>query len=547
MKKTLLFSLLILFLTSFTFAISDITLHMDGDDIVIKKNKDYKEDEKIGEINNENILKLYDDEDEKLIIYEDEKFIYISPKNTIDEQFEIRFSKTNGNPVYIRDGTDSEILDENTGLKISETRVSGNEYSTIEYFYNNDEEIIKEILTEGQIIDNNLENKKIDYISISEYNDFGIQTQETCYNSNNQVLYEIEFDNEGNRIKEKDYDEQNNIIYEILYQTTKTSSNSRINSEIQRRRFNKKTQEYETWEKIPFDKDKKIIIENNVYICNIPKDYSTIEKSIDKTIEWDNYNFAKIKKIDITKITEYKYLENLQKQKKYIGYHFSLFNDNTNTYFYINYDLENFEIDLNSCIEIQLINKKEFNYADLNLSGNRSGPFGFDIGMTYDEVKAACNGVEPEHIGDDRYYVKPIKSHPDFEKYVVWISPVYGLYYIKGIGSFISTTDNGKNIKNKYNNLLKVLEKKYGKYFGVNFLNPNYNWNEDSNWLEKLKNKDIKYHSYFNLNYENYDGLDFVLLGIDTTDTFTITDAYIFIEYEFYNHEASKELLNDVL
>ena len=59
----------------------------------------------------------------------------------------------------------------------------------------------------------------------------------------------------------------------------------------------------------------------------------------------------------------------------------------------------------------------------MNKSGKGSGPFGFSIGMTYDEVKAACNGVEPEHIRDDRYYadyrtgeIKEIlKKIPEFE------------------------------------------------------------------------------------------------------------------------------------
>ena len=70
----------------------------------------------------------------------------------------------------------------------------------------------------------------------------------------------------------------------------------------------------------------------------------------------------------------------------------------------------------------------------MNKSGKGKGPFGFDIGMTYDEVKEACNGEAPEHISDDRYYVKPKNTHPLFEKYIVWISPKYGVYYVKGIG-----------------------------------------------------------------------------------------------------------------
>lgn len=45
-------------------------------------------------------------------------------------------------------------------------------------------------------------------------------------------------------------------------------------------------------------------------------------------------------------------------------------------YYYFDYDYDNYEIDYNSCLEIQLIEKKDFNYSDLNLSGKQSGPFG---------------------------------------------------------------------------------------------------------------------------------------------------------------------------
>ena len=360
MKKTLLFSFLILFISAFSFAISDITLHRDGDDIVIKKNKIYLYDENIGEIINENILKLYDEEDNKTTIYEDEKFLYMITKYDTDlfDKRETKFSKATGNLVFVTDGFNYAAYDEVTGLTVNTNviYVFENEYESTERFYNEEETVIKEIVTKGIIINNDLNNIKKEEIIISEYNDDGIQTHETCYNGENNFLYEIEFDNDGNRTKEKDYDEQNTIICEIIFKTTKTSNNSRINEEIQRRRFNKKTKEFETWEKITGE---EIIIENNIYLCTEAKEttFNKIEKSVDKIIKWDNNNFAKIKKIDITKINEYKFLEKLQNQKNYIGRKFYIRNDNTNIHYYINYDLDNFKIDLNSCFEIQIIDR----------------------------------------------------------------------------------------------------------------------------------------------------------------------------------------------
>lgn len=159
MKKIVLYILLLFFTSSFTFAISDITLHMDGDDIVIRKNKIYVENEKIGEINNDNKLILYDDEEIISTVTEDDNFIYIFSNNEIDGETEIRFSKKTGNPVYARFGLESETLDEKTGLRLSKTDVFDNEYSTTEYFYNDNEIVIKEILTQGQFSENNFEKK----------------------------------------------------------------------------------------------------------------------------------------------------------------------------------------------------------------------------------------------------------------------------------------------------------------------------------------------------------------------------------------------------
>ena len=93
-----------------------------------------------------------------------------------------------------------------------------------------------------------------------------------------------------------------------------------------------------------------------------------------------------------------------------------------------------------------------------------TGPFGFSMGMTLDEITVACNGAEPKYIGDDRYYVQPAKSHPLFDGYVVWVSETSGLYYIKGISKEIKTTDYGTEVKQEFSKLLSPLERKYGKF-----------------------------------------------------------------------------------
>jgi uncharacterized protein YxeA len=48
-------------------------------------------------------------------------------------------------------------------------------------------------------------------------------------------------------------------------------------------------------------------------------------------------------------------------------------------------------------------------------------------------------------------------------------------------------------------------------------------------------------------NFDKYDGLDAVYLGIDNSYTYSVKDAYIFLEYDFTNGDAAKNFLDDVL
>ena len=45
-------------------------------------------------------------------------------------------------------------------------------------------------------------------------------------------------------------------------------------------------------------------------------------------------------------------------------------------------------------------------------------------------------------------------------------------------------------------------------------------------------------------NYQNYDGLIGIVLGIDASSSI---NGYIWLEYEFLNHDDAKDALNDVL
>jgi len=69
-----------------------------------------------------------------------------------------------------------------------------------------------------------------------------------------------------------------------------------------------------------------------------------------------------------------------------------------------------------------------------------SAPFGLSMEMTLKEVEDACDGERPERLSDDdRYFIKPAKSHSRFKTYIAWIDDEYGLYSIRGISDDIAT------------------------------------------------------------------------------------------------------------
>jgi len=167
--------------------------------------------------------------------------------------------------------------------------------------------------------------------------------------------------------------------------------------------------------------------------------------------------------------------------------------------------------------------------------------------MTYEEVKAACNGSEPEYISDDRYFVRPKKSHPLFEKYIVWINKDYGLYYIKAISYDIHTSNYGTEVKNRFIDILNPLESKYGNFKKNDTVDKDYTLNEEQYWMSALKDGARTYSaSWYTLKPENYNGLERIGLGIKCSKKYSTDEAFIWLEYGFINYDISNEALNDV-
>lgn len=179
-----------------------------------------------------------------------------------------------------------------------------------------------------------------------------------------------------------------------------------------------------------------------------------------------------------------------------------------------------------------------------------AGPFGLDMGMTLEEVAEACGENEPEYISDDRYYIQPVKSHPLFEGYVVWISEAEGLYYIKGISREIQANSYGTEVKQEFARLLSPLERKYGKFAKTDKISKDSLYQEDKYWMSSLARGSRTFEAHWSVSEdasEKFGGLTTISIGIRTQATYITNKAYIWIEYGFVNAVKGFDNLDDVL
>lgn len=371
----------------------------------------------------------------------------------------------------------------------------------------------------------------------------GNRIKTASYNSDSK-LEKLEFyDNRiGKIVKSQEFYENGKI---------RSQTNYDKNSEkpIDRLVYSESSMMPEKWTFIQFNEDGKYSLSDVFYLsasmCNYWDIVEDAEKAQDASVDWNENYTAVVRKYDFSpKDDGYAYIMKLKENRYLSLYSFTLCNQILNKLYCFTTD-DNDEIDIASCYEIEL-KKKAFDYS-IYKKNKGSGTFGFDIGMTYEEVKEACGGSEPEHIADNRYIVKPKKAHPLFEKYVVWISDSVGLYYIKGISRDISTTSYGTELKNKFTDLIVSLEKKYGKFIITDTIKPDYYLKDNQYWMSALRDGARTYKADWNAtkdNYKDYNGIMSISVGAQAEYS---TSGYIWIEYAFLNAPEAYQEKDDVL
>ena len=119
-------------------------------------------------------------------------------------------------------------------------------------------------------------------------------------------------------------------------------------------------------------------------------------------------------------------------------------------------------------------------------SQEKSGPFGFEAGMTKEQIiKIVGDSAIKESKGDIFILTNAPQAHSDFESYALKISPENGLLKIIAMGkNIINTNGHGNELKSAYKDMRAALVSIYGKpNHDLDLLNNGSIWFGPEDWM----------------------------------------------------------------
>jgi len=166
-------------------------------------------------------------------------------------------------------------------------------------------------------------------------------------------------------------------------------------------------------------------------------------------------------------------------------------------------------------------------------------PFGLKSGLTKAQVIALVGKESVREDKGDSLTLSNVPSpHPDFELYAVGISSSTGVARILAVSKTIDTNVYGDNLKEKYRELVKGLESKYGPATkSFDFLQSKSIWNEGNDWMMALLKEERDLMTFWQL-----PGGTSIHLEAKALST---SQGYVTVEYQFPNFDVFARERND--
>ena len=176
-----------------------------------------------------------------------------------------------------------------------------------------------------------------------------------------------------------------------------------------------------------------------------------------------------------------------------------------------------------------------------------AAPFGLKMGMTVEEIAEQCE-EEPSYFEDDIYFVKPIKKHPLFDYYAVYVNEKTGLYQIRAISSPITTNKFGTELKNAFNSLKEKKKKTYGKPKVTDkYSNSSDSYHQqDEYWFYSLREGSRELSAVWGYDSALSDDLESVALECTVLSGFYEGTGQLVLYYYFKNTSAVEDEQDEV-
>lgn len=164
-----------------------------------------------------------------------------------------------------------------------------------------------------------------------------------------------------------------------------------------------------------------------------------------------------------------------------------------------------------------------------------AAPFGLKMGMTIAEIEKQCEG-KSVLIKDDIYQIKPIKSHPLFEDYAVFVNERVGLYQIRAISQSMTVNKYGTELKNAFDDVKDRIAKTYGKPRIIDEIDKKSIWKDDNHWFMALQEGARILSAVWGENTQLADNLDIVCLDcMPDNSLFAYDKGLLVLSYYFVN------------
>ncbi len=172
----------------------------------------------------------------------------------------------------------------------------------------------------------------------------------------------------------------------------------------------------------------------------------------------------------------------------------------------------------------------------LTIISTFSAPFGLKMGMSLDEISKNCE-EQPSFLKDEIYLIKPIKSHPVFQYYAVYVNSKIGLYQIRAVSDTITCNKYGTEIQNAFNNVKDRIAKTYGKPKIHDYVDPNIflSYQKEEYWFCSLVEGSRELSASWGENESLSDDLDSVVLECMADSGYLDGTANLILYYYFNN------------